>query len=34
MNLEDDSYLRNLIDGLLKENPPPAVKNSPPLSKR
>jgi peroxiredoxin len=35
MNLEDLSYLRNLIDGLLKENPPPAGTNSAtPQSKR
>jgi hypothetical protein len=35
INLEDDSYLRNPIDGLLKENSPPAVKNSAaPQSKR
>jgi peroxiredoxin len=28
MNLEDDHYLHNLIDGLLRENSAPAGKNS------
>lgn len=33
-NLEDENSLRTLLDGLLKENPPPATQTKPPAKTR